>query len=239
LFKTDVIVAAPMNFLSHHYFDSATTNCYFTLGTVLPDLLKNADKSLVLHPEKLIHTNPAVNAIIEGWKKHLLVDKYFHSSAFFLTHSHNLKNLLTPVIAGSPVKPFFLGHIAIELILDNLLITTNKIKVSDFYDHLDNCEEATINEFLIFAGMKNPDVFFKFYEGFKNSRYLTSYTQIEQITYALKRICMRVWQTPFTPQQETAMTTILLNYRLSLLDNFMDIYNEIEGKLNVSGLSGD
>src|SRR3954469_203056 len=99
-----------MNFLSHHYFDSATNNCYFTLGTVLPDLLKNADKSLVLHPEKLTHTNPAVNAIIEGWNKHLLVDKYFHSSAFFLTHSHDLKKLLTPAIAGSPVKPFFLGH---------------------------------------------------------------------------------------------------------------------------------
>jgi len=228
-----------MNFLSHHYFDSDTTNCYFTLGTVLPDLLKNADKALVLHPEKLVHTNPAVNDIIKGWDKHLLVDKYFHSSEFFVHHSHTLKNLLTPAIAGSPVKPFFLGHIAIELILDNLLITTNKIRVSDFYDHLDNCKEDVINEFLVFAGMKNPDVFFKFYDGFKSSRYLRSYTQIDQITYALKRICMRVWQNPFTPQQETAMIAILLNYRLNLLDNFMSIYNEIEGKLNHAGSISD
>src|ERR1700749_3218337 len=103
-----------MNFLSHYYFDRHVTNCYHILGIVLPDLLKNADKSIVLHPEKLHHPNKAVNTIIQGWNKHLEVDRYFHSSDFFLTRSHELKNLLTPAIEGSPVKPFFLGHIALE-----------------------------------------------------------------------------------------------------------------------------
>lgn len=220
-----------MNFLSHYYFDRDTTNCYFTLGTVLPDLLKNADKTIVLHPEYLVHTDARVNSIIAGWNKHLLVDKYFHSADFFLTHSHNLKNLLAPVITESPVKPFFLGHIAIELILDNLLITTNEIKVSEFYDHLDSCEDDVIREFLDFAGMKNPDVFFRFHAEFKRSRYLNTYINIEQITYALKRICMRVWRNPFTPQQEAAMTTILLDYRLGLMANFKSIYHEIGAKL--------
>ncbi|RYU91272.1 hypothetical protein EWM62_04850 [Mucilaginibacter terrigena] len=219
-----------MNFLSHYYFDKHTTDCYFTLGTVLPDLLKNADKTIVLHPEKLAHANPNVNSIIQGWNKHLLVDKYFHSAEFFLTHSHNLKKLLAPVIVESPVKPFFLGHIAIELILDNLLITTNEISVSDFYDHLDSCDEAVIREFLRFAGMETPDVFFKFYAEFKRSRYLNTYINIEQITYALKRICMRVWRNPFTPQQEVEMTDLLLNYRLGLIASFMSIYNEIAEK---------
>ncbi|MFD0767019.1 hypothetical protein ACFQZI_19330 [Mucilaginibacter lutimaris] len=221
-----------MNFLSHYYFDRDTTNCYFTLGTVLPDLLKNADKTIILHPEKLVHQNPQVNSIIQGWNKHLLVDRYFHSADFFLTHSHTLKNLLAPVITQSPVKPFFLGHIAIELILDNLLITTNEISVSQFYDHLDSCEEPVIREFLLFAGMDNPDVFFRFFAEFKRSRYLNTYVNIEQITYALKRICMRVWPNPFTPQQEADMTTILLTYRLGLIPNFMSIFNEIGEKLN-------
>ncbi|MBD1394401.1 hypothetical protein [Mucilaginibacter glaciei] len=220
-----------MNFLSHYYFDRDTSNCHFILGTVLPDLLKNADKSIILHPEKLIHPDPKVNAMIEGWNKHLLVDKYFHSSEFFLTHSHHLKKELTGAIIGSPVKPFFLGHIAIELILDNLLITSHQVRVDDFYDHLDKCEEATIREFLVFAGMQNPDVFFKFYEEFKRSRYLNTYVNIDQITYALKRICMRVWRNPFTPQQEQDMTGILLNYRLGLLETYPVIYQEITDKL--------
>jgi hypothetical protein len=220
-----------MNFLSHYYFDRDTTDSYFTLGIVLPDLLKNADKTIVLHPEHLVHTNPEVNSIIGGWNKHLLVDKYFHSANFFLTHSHNLKSVLTSVITGSPVKPFFLGHIAIELMLDNLLITTNEINVSEFYDHLDKCEDDIIREFLNFAGVKRPDVFFKFHNEFKRSRYLNTYVNIEQITYALKRICMRIWPNPFTPQQEQEMTGILLNYRLGLMDDFMSIYHEIRTKL--------
>ncbi|MCW3116374.1 MAG: hypothetical protein JWM28_456 [Chitinophagaceae bacterium] len=220
-----------MNFLSHYYFDREATDCYFILGTVLPDLLKNADKNIILHPEKLHHPNPAINSIINGWNKHLDVDRYFHSSNFFATHSHQLKLLLGPVIEGSPVKPFFLGHIAIELILDNLLITTGKITVSDFYDHLKNCDNKVIEEFLTFAGLKDNTVFFRFYEGFKKSGYLHTYEETQQIAYALKRICMRIWQDPFTPTHENLMNAVLSDYREQLLPQFMTIYTEIEGKL--------
>jgi hypothetical protein len=220
-----------MNFLSHFYFDRQTDNCYHVLGTVLPDLLKNADKTIVIHPEKLVHPNKSINYIIKGWNKHLEVDRYFHSSDFFLTHSHQLKKLLIPAIADSPVKPFFLGHIALELILDNLLLTTQTITVDGFYDHLDGCEENVINEFLTFAGLKDTSVFFKFYEGFKKSRYLYSYAETRQIAYALKRICMRVWNDPFTPEHEAKMNDILYAYRENLLNNYLSIFDEIEFKL--------
>lgn len=220
-----------MNFLSHYYFDRQCANCYHILGTVLPDLLKNADKSLVLHPEKLRHHTRAVNTIIEGWQKHLDVDRHFHSSVFFVTHSRGLKDQLRPVIEGSPVKPFFLGHIAIELILDNLLLTTRKISVDDFYDYLCQCQEGVIREFLTFSGMTDPDVFLNFFENFKKNRYLQTYTDTTQVAYALKRICMRVWQQPFTPEQETAMSQVIMDYRLTVYDSFMEIFDEIEGKL--------
>ncbi|TWR25857.1 hypothetical protein FPZ43_16380 [Mucilaginibacter pallidiroseus] len=220
-----------MNFLSHYYFDRNTANCYFTLGTVLPDLLKNADKNIILHPEKLVHPDARVNAIIKGWNKHLLVDKYFHSADFFLTHSHQLKLELASAITGSPVKPFFLGHIAIELILDNLLITTGEVNVDAFYNHLDSCDEAVIAAFLSFAGLTDTTTFLKFYAEFKRSRYLHTYVNLPQVTYALKRICMRVWPSPFTPEHDAAMTDIILNYRLGLIDGYKVIYDEIEQKL--------
>jgi len=220
-----------MNFLSHFYFDRNTDNCYHTLGTVLPDLLKNADKTIVLHPEKLRHANPDINFIIDGWNKHLEVDRHFHSAEFFLHHSHQLKLLLRPVIEGSPVKPFFLGHIAIELILDNLLLTTQTVSAEIFYDHLAGCKPEIIDDFLTFAGMKNTAVFLKFFEDFKKSRYLFTYAQTEKIAYALKRICMRVWRDPFTPEHEAAMNYILSDYREGLLGNFMSIFDEIEEKL--------
>ena len=220
-----------MNFLSHFYFDRESDNCYHILGTILPDLLKNADKTIVLHPEKLHHTDNNVNSIIRGWNKHLEVDRYFHSANFFLEHSHQLKKLLLPAIEGSPVKPFFLGHIAIELILDNLLLTTQKITVDGFYDHLDGCRIPVIDGFLTFAGLKETSVFNRFYEEFKKSRYLYTYSKTEQIAYALKRICMRVWNNPFTPEHESAINNVLVSYRETLLNNFMSVFDEIESKL--------
>jgi hypothetical protein len=220
-----------MNFLSHYYFDRDVTDCYFILGTVLPDLLKNADKTIVLHPEKLLHKNPHVNALVRGWNKHLEVDRYFHSSDFFATHSHELKKLLAPVIEGSPVKPFFLGHIAVELILDNLLLTTDKVKVEDFYDHLKGCDNTIIEEFLTSAGLTDTTRFFRFYEGFKRDGYLHTYSETEQIAYALKRICMRVWENPFTPLHEERMNEVLVAYRELLLPDFMMIFYEIQAKL--------
>jgi len=220
-----------MNFLSHFYFDRNTADCYLILGTVLPDLLKNADKSVILHPEKLHHPDKHITSIIQGWKKHLEVDRHFHSSEFFLTHSHLLKKQLLPVIKDSPVKPFFLGHIALELILDNLLLTTHKVTAEGFYDHLDGCEAVVINEFLTYAGLNNTEVFFKFYEKFKIRRYLFTYAETKEIAYALKRVCMRVWTDPFTPDQQAAMTGVLFAYRASLLDNFMSIFDEIEEKM--------
>jgi hypothetical protein len=204
------------------------------LGTVLPDLLKNADKNIILHPEKLHHTDNKVNSIIAGWNKHLDVDRYFHSSAFFTTRSHELKKLLAPALINSPVKPFFLGHIALELIIDNLLLTTGKISVTEFYDHLEGCQDDKIKSFLTFAGLEDTAVFFKFYEGFKKSQYLHTYAETHQIAYALKRICMRVWKNPFTPEQEVIMDEILSSYREEMLNDFMQIFQEIENKLNAN-----
>ncbi|GAA3966993.1 hypothetical protein [Mucilaginibacter dorajii] len=220
-----------MNFLSHFYFDRHTTNCYHVLGTVLPDLLKNADKHVILRPEKLHPPNPDVNSIIAGWNKHLAVDKYFHSSEFFIFHSHELKKQLLPAITGSPVKPFFLGHIALELIIDNLLLTTGEVKVDDFYAHLAGCKTETIDEFLTFSGLADTAVFFKFYENFKKSKYLHTYAETHQISYALKRICMRVWKDPFTEQHESQMNEVLSSYRDYLLGGFMEIFDEIGSKL--------
>ncbi|MFD2147494.1 hypothetical protein [Mucilaginibacter antarcticus] len=125
----------------------------------------------------------------------------------------------------------FLGHIAVELIIDNLLITTGRLKVESFYDQLKSCDNTVIEEFLKFAGLKDTTRFFRFFEGFKKDGYLHSYSETEQIAYALKRICMRVWDSPFTPLHESRITETVIAYRQLLLPEFMSIFDEIEGKL--------
>ncbi len=222
-----------MNFLSHYYFDRNVTNCYHILGTVMPDLLKNADKTILIRPEKITYEDADMKCMAEGWNKHLEVDRHFHSSGFFITHSHQLKKVLGPVVEGSQAKPFFLGHIALELLLDNLLLTTGNVNVNGFYDHLHGCDIEVVKAFLNMAGLKDTDRFFRFFGGFKKDGYLHTYAETHHIAYALKRICMRVWKEPFTPEQEANMNLVLTAYRENNLNDFMAIFDEIENKLTV------
>ena len=72
----------------------------------------------------------------------------------------------------------------------------------------------------------------QFYEEFKKSRYLETYAENHQVAYAVKRVCMRVWKDPFTPEQEERMTALLTAYRSALEVDFMSIFDYISELLS-------
>lgn len=225
-----------MNFLSHYYFEKSTQSSNTVIGTVLPDLLKNANKTWNLHPQKNEHlfaTKPNLNEIIIGWKRHLEVDKLFHSSAFFEVQTHELKQLLLPILSNSPVRPSFLAHIGVELILDHLLVKENQVNIEEFYNHLNNVEHELLNDFLAKNNIIDTERFFKFLNSFKTSRYLFSYEKLENISYALQRICMRLWAHPFSEETVNLLTEQLGLYKLSLAKNYQIIFDEIKQQMSV------
>lgn len=224
-----------MNFLSHFYFERQTTNDYIVMGMVLPDLIKNADKNWNLNPQKdeyLFRDVPEYDALLTGWKRHLEVDRLFHSSDFFRTQTAVLKQLLMPVLLTGPVKPFFLAHIGLELVLDHLLLTQTEVNPDRFYDQLRAASTEQLTGFLRLAGLPDKSRFDKFMNGYLSSRYLFSYEKMENITYALNRICMRLWEDPFTEQQQQLLTQKLEEFKVLLEKNFFSIFEEIDTVLN-------
>lgn len=79
--------------------------------------------------------------------------------------------------------------------------------------------------------MLNPDVFLRFFENFKRNEYLHTYAETEKVTYALKRICMRIWSNPFSEENEIAMSVAINNYRHRLEGSFTYIFDDIEAML--------
>lgn len=224
-----------MNFLSHFYFDRNNDNENIVMGIVLPDFIKNAQKDCNLYPLKepeLFSSSPAELSLLSGWARHVTVDNIFHSSEFFKFHSHELKLVLLPMIGDSPVKPFFLAHIGLELILDHLLTIQGLINIPAFYDHLNRSDQSALDLFLRKAGMEDTSVFFKFLNSFISSRYLLSYQKIENISYALNRICMRLWDNPFTTEQISSLTDRLSFFSEQLEPNYLSIFQEIDINLN-------
>ncbi len=224
-----------MNFLSHYYFDRNNANPYQVLGALLPDLVKNANKQWNIYPEKKnINLFSQHNHwhILNGWKKHLEVDKIFHSSDFFLHHQHQLKLELLELLKTTAIKPFFLAHIGLELLLDSLLLTQKLIKVDNLYHQLNQVNDYDLLMFLEINQIEDVTKFFKFYNSFKSEKYLLAYADDDKISYSLKRICMRVWDTPLTQKQESQLTVILSAYKLKLSQNFIFIFAHVAQSLN-------
>jgi len=220
-----------MNFLSHFYFERTNTDDHMVMGVVLPDLVKNAHKDWNLNPhrqDELFSNNPRHQSILRGWRKHIEVDRLFHCSEFFKDQTGILKQMILPAVGSGPVKPFFLAHIALELVLDHLLITTGKINVNRFYDQLSKSNTGDLQSFLLLAGIADIQLFEKFLSGYISSKYLLSYQKSENITYALNRICMRLWPNPFTEQQLALLTQAIRDYIKTLDEDFLLIFNEME-----------
>lgn len=224
-----------MNFLSHFYFDRHCPNPERILGTVLPDLIKNADKSWIIHPNKhaeQLQADRALSLILTGWNRHLEVDRHFHNSTYFFSQTQVIKQAILPAIESSPIRPSFLAHITLELLLDHLLLKKGIINPRDFYNSLKQVKKSTIELFLTINGIDNIPQFFRFYDEFIRSSYLHRYSEIENITYSLNQICARLWKNPLTSAQKIRLNDVISRYTNNLDSDFMIIFEEIDSRLN-------
>lgn len=219
-----------MNFLSHFYFDRHTVDPNIVLGTVLPDLVKNARKDWNFHPHKkeALFTGSFERSILTGWKRHLAVDRHFHNSGFFIKHTNAIRTAIAPVLINSQVRPSFLAHIALEIMLDSILLTENIIDADHLYINLRKSDRPALENFLELNAMNDTAHFFKFFDKFLEVSYLDSYRESHNIMYALNRICMRIWPDPMNETQLLQVSAILLAYHEELQGCYMEIFDEIE-----------
>ena len=224
-----------MNFLSHFYFDRNTSNPELVLGCVLPDLVKNANKSWNIHPEKQTHlftNSQKLCSILTGWKRHLEVDRYFHNSEFFIEHTQSIRKKIAPILDGSEVRPSFLAHISLELMLDSILLTLEEINAFNFYDQLARVERDAVKHFLELNKVSDTGKFFRFFDQFLEVNYLHSYSESTNLIYALNRICMRLWQDPLNNEQKFQLNGVLTDYQKTLEGSYMQIFEVLDRQLN-------
>ena len=161
----------------------------------------------------------------------MIVDRSFHNSLFFAEHTTCIKRAIIPALKNSVVRPSFLAHISLELMLDSALLTKNQIQSVDFYSRLKQSDRDAINRFLKLNNIQDTSQFFDFFDKFIQSNYLESYRESHNIMYALNRICMRIWKDPLTNDEILVLGEILNNYHHNLLGNYMEIFEEINLKL--------
>lgn len=226
-----------MNFLSHFYFDRDTEDSHQVIGMVLPDLLKNANKKWSIRPEKheIEYNEAPIKNLYRGWKRHIAVDKHFHCSDFFIFHTQSMRTVMAPFLESSAARPSFVAHIALELMLDSLLLTEKSLSTTPFYHHLTQVDRNVLNDFFLLNNLGDTPLFFSFLDEFIDARYLNTYSNPKEIVYALNRICMRVWDNPFNDTQKLQLTAILIDYQEKLKSDYVQIFTEIEARLLQEG----
>jgi hypothetical protein len=223
-----------LNFLSHYYFAQAINNPYYTLGTVLPDLFRNHHYDWKFRPEKenlLFNDNSDLELLFEGWNHHVQVDAFFHNSAPFKAHTSQLREELVKVFSQLPKRPFFLAHVAYELILDSLLIRNNMVDTDQFYKNLNACDPKTIEAFMERLGITETKGFHRFLSNFIESRYLETYDNPKSLVHALDRIGRRVWVEQFS-KNETENALIVIESTVEDLNpDFINVFNLVEKEI--------
>lgn len=224
-YKNDV-----MNFLSHFYFERFATTPERVVGSLLPDLLKNADKNFVLRPnnfEDKLRVNPLHLDLLKGWNGHVEVDRLFHNSDYFFHHTHEIKESVRDELAGLPIRPSFFAHIALELLLDHLLIVDKAISIPKFYSALEKVDRGSLKSFLAISELKDMAKFDTFFDRFQSSQYLYEYADMKQLTRALFQICKRLWSFDVEDERILSLTSKLIGYMNQNLTDFHDIYHYI------------
>ncbi|MDH5825422.1 ACP phosphodiesterase [Sphingobacterium faecium] len=219
-----------MNFLSHFYFERFATSPERVVGSLLPDLLKNADKDFVIKPnnfEDQLCGNPLHMDLLKGWNGHIEVDRLFHNADYFFHHTHAIKVLIKDELAGLPIRPSFFAHIALELLLDHLLMAHKAISVSKFYVALEKVNRDALRSFLNISQLKDTPKFDAFFDRFIASQYIYEYADVAQVTRALFQICKRLWSFDLKEERVIAVSNKLTQYMKEDLKDFHDVYQYI------------
>jgi hypothetical protein len=184
-----------MNFLSHYYLGKHIDDPHFTLGVVLPDLARNRDKALRFRDVELKENalSPEAINLHTGVRFHHLTDHLFHNSTFFDSKSQQLKFMLQQKSFKVLQKHhYFMAHIALELLLDRMLLKAEPGLCENFYRHLKETDSNVISAYFNYSGYSNRHAdFLDFLDLFNKNMYIQHYVKTDSLAFALSRIYRR------------------------------------------------
>ncbi len=136
-----------MNYLAHGY--QYTEDPFFVAGTALPDWMSILDRRNRARSQSaqllLEDPDPRVVSFARGVVQHHEDDRWFHQTAVFATLSTNFAVELRKLVSVSH-QAGFLGHIAVELLLDSVLIEDVPERLVAYYNALSSLDPGAVQQ---------------------------------------------------------------------------------------------
>ncbi len=183
-----------MNYLAHGW--RFTHDPYFLAGTAVPDWLCVADRVVRVRSKRaaewIDNTDSEIAAVARGICQHHADDRWFHGTRAFAELSLEFSRRIRTVLpADEGFRPWFLGHILVELLLDAALIEQHPELLRTYYAAIAQVDEAVVQRVVNHIASSATDRLAGFISLFCRERFLYDYTDDGKLLIRLNQVMRR------------------------------------------------
>jgi hypothetical protein len=212
-----------MNFLAHSL--ACLDDPYQLAGAAVPDWLGLTRPRLRCRSRQAAPfadaDDPCVAAIARGVLRHHADDAWFHETDAFCILSLELARRVRRVTGDvDGMRPSFLGHILVELLLDATLLAEDRSCVDAYYAALNKIDADAVAGAVGTMIVADASALASIIRRFTAMRFLYDYADDSGLTYRLNQVMRRV-RLPELPSDFLAILpaarTLIAEYRDQLL----------------------
>jgi hypothetical protein len=166
-------------------------------GTGVPDMLNVVNRKVRVRSRNLKplleSSDVDVAEIAAGIQQHLDDDRWFHATKVFNQLNLEFAQAMRDADPEDhSLRPRFLGHIIIELLIDARLAEMRPRLLDRYYEVLEQVDAKKIQQVINMASACQTDQFVRFFEVFCRERFLYDYLDDQRLAYRLNQVMKRV-----------------------------------------------
>ena len=184
-----------MNYFAHgrNYVDSP----WFLAGTAVPDWLNVVDRKVRARKrmalEYVDHEDAELAQVAQGIVQHHHDDDWFHRTAAFAELSWQFTVEIRDLLGqDAGLRPSFLGHILVELLLDSVLSQRQPAQLDAYYAALEKLDAERVTSAVETITGKGVERLTVLLPRFNAERFLYDYADDERLLFRLNGVMKRV-----------------------------------------------
>ena len=189
----------PMNYFAHG--QAFVDEPYLLAGTAVPDWLSVVNRRARVrsrHAAVLVDSaDERTRQLGAGIARHLADDAHFHATPAFAELSLKFcAELRTVLSEAADFRPWFVGHVLVEILLDAHLIAEQPARLERYYAALDAIDGDHIEAAVGDVATASVDNLAAFVEAFSRERFLWDYLDDGRLLYRMNQVMRRVGLAP-------------------------------------------
>lgn len=170
---------------------------YYLAGTAVPDWLSVADRKIRMRSARVEpfveHSGTIQAEVAAGVLQHLQDDRWFHQTPAFYQTSGDLTELFRNALgADDGFRPGFLGHIVLELLLDDVLIEERPETLEAYYDAIAAIDPREVQSAVNQMAREATGRLEIFIPLFHREQFLRDYSRPDRLLYRLNQVMRRI-----------------------------------------------